>query len=230
MGRLTDQEFQGVNVTIPYKTAVVAMMNKLSPESKDIGAVNTIHQKDGCLTGYNTDATGFSRSLLESYGNPKNKKCVVLGSGGVARAVVFSLARFHVAKIWLLTRDIEKTYALINDMKKHHPDLAIESLDRTNFPADASNTDILINATPSGMKPSDKPYIDFKHINKNMFVYDLIYNPPETALLIAAKKRGCKILNGMDMLLYQGAESFNIWTGVDPPLDVMREALKESFL
>jgi len=229
--QLFSKKLNGINVTNPYKTAVLEFLSPqgLSPEVSKIGAVNTIHQDGDQLKGYNTDAGGFRSALNEFFGSPKGKNCVVLGSGGAARAVVFVLAGFHVNEVSLLGRDTEKTGSLEKDVKKWHPDLKISNRDPSEIHAVAKESDLLINATPCGEKAGDNPYIDFSCLHKNMFVFDLVYNPSQTPLLKEAEKIGCRWSNGVDMLLYQGMEAFTIWTGEKPPKDEMKNAL-ESFL
>ena len=168
------------------------------------------------------------RALKDENPDINKKKCAILGSGGAARAVVIALARAEVDKICLLTRNMTKTEKILADIKNIFPDLNVVCKERDLFFEIASEIDLLVNATPAGMKLDDLPYIDSKCLSAKTFVYDLIYNPAETCLLKSARQKGCRTLNGLNMLLYQGVEAFRLWFNEEPPLDVMRKALEEA--
>jgi shikimate dehydrogenase len=215
----------GLNVTVPHKERVLAFLDELSEEARLIGAVNTIEVRKGRLIGHNTDGRGFLRSLRERGGmDPKGKKFLFIGSGGAARAVGFSLALAGAAEIVFRDLDVRKASLLASDIQ-----------DKTGVPAVcithemlqeyATGADCLINATPLGLKRTDPLPIPAAIVMRKHLLCDLVYNPPETALLKMAKKKGAKRLPGLGMLLYQGVIAFEIWTGQKAPILVMKNAL-----
>jgi shikimate dehydrogenase len=215
----------GLNVTIPHKEKVLAYLDDLSEEARLIGAVNTIEVQDGKLIGHNTDGRGFLRSLKENAGfNPKGKNIVFIGSGGAARAVGFSLALAGAKTILFRDIDTMKADALTSDIRER-TGAGAGSISEEALMACAEEADCLINATPLGLKKTDPLPIPKDHILKKHLVCDLVYNPPETALLAAAKTQGAKRLPGLGMLLYQGVIAFELWTNKKAPVLVMKNAL-----
>lgn len=215
----------GLNITVPHKEKILAYLDDLSEEARLIGAVNTITVKDRKLTGHNTDGRGFLRALKENAGfNPKGKTILFIGSGGAARAVGFSLALAGAKKI--LFRDIDEPKAgiLASDIRDK-TGAAAESISAEALSGCAKEADCLINATPLGLKSTDQLPISKDHILKKHLVCDLVYNPPHTALLKAAKTRGAEGLRGLGMLLYQGVIAFELWTDKKAPVQVMKNAL-----
>jgi shikimate dehydrogenase len=215
----------GLNVTVPHKERVLAFLDDLSEEARLIGAVNTIEVKKGWLIGHNTDGRGFLRSLREQGGlDPKGKKFLFIGSGGAARAVSFSLALAGAAAIVFRDIDARKASLLAQDIREKTgvPSMAIGQDSLPQYTADA---DCLINASPIGLKRTDPLPMPAGLIERKHLVCDLVYNPPVTALLKAAKKRGAKRLSGLGMLLYQGVIAFEIWTGKKAPVLIMKNAL-----
>ncbi len=214
----------GVNITIPHKEAIIPYLDELDREAELIGAVNTILNKDGKLIGYNTDGKGFVKSLKEKSGIvPKGKSVIIIGAGGAARAIAFSLALEGAEK--LLINDIvgEKAKELSCAVSTK---TSTEAIYIKDLKEGIGEVDILINATPLGMRKEDPLPVLPELLSQGLFVYDIVYNPPETSLLKEAKKRGAKTLGGLGMLLHQGMLSFKIWTGKEPPIDVMRKALE----
>jgi shikimate dehydrogenase len=216
---------RGLNVTVPHKEKILPYLDELSEEAQLIGAVNTVEIKDRTLIGHNTDGRGFLRSLREDAKfNPKGKRYLFIGSGGAARAVGFSLALAGAKKIVFYDVDLHKANALAQDIgQKTGADAKIISGDL--LPLFAAESDCLINATPLGLKKTDPLPLEVDSIMKKHLVCDLVYNPPETRLLKAAKKKGAKQLAGLGMLLYQGVIAFEIWTGKKAPVAVMKKAL-----
>jgi shikimate dehydrogenase len=216
----------GLNVTVPHKEKIIPYLDELSEEARLIGAVNTIEVRQGRLVGHNTDGRGFLRSLKENAGfNPKGKKVLILGSGGAARAVGFSLALFGTRKIVFRDLDTRKADLLANDIREK-TGVDTESLhDEVSLAEHSVDTDCLINATPLGLKRTDPLPIHSKLILEKHLVCDLVYNPSETMLLRAAKSRGAKRLAGRGMLLYQGVIALEIWTGEKAPVQIMKNAL-----
>jgi len=215
----------GLNVTVPHKEKVLAYLDKLSAEARLIGAVNTIEVTEGKLIGHNTDGRGFLRSLKENAGfNPKGKKILFIGSGGAARAVGFSLALAGAKKITVNDIDTKKADTLTYDIHEK-TGVDAESIAEEALAACAAGADCLINATPLGLKKTDQLPIRKDYIRKKHLVCDLVYNPPNTALLKAAQSLGAKRLPGLGMLLYQGVIAFEIWTGEKAPIQIMKSAL-----
>lgn len=219
----------GVNVTIPYKERVKEFLDELSDEAETVGAVNTIHRRDGGLRGDNTDGHGFLNSLREAGIDPRDKRIFLLGAGGAGRACAFMLAKSGAYRIILTDKVIVKAGSLIKDIScRFEVSCEVVSLDDTRIGNYVRATDILINATPVGMDREDELLIDPDWLHKDMVVYDLIYNPSETPLLKSAKEKGAMAINGLEMLLHQGALSFKLWTNLEAPIMVMRKALDEA--
>ena len=230
----------GVNVTIPHKERVLPYLDKVSRQARLIGAVNTIHNKGGKLIGYNTDLSGFLTSLKQAGFNPKGKKVVVIGAGGAARAVSFALSQEGVHSLFILNRTLEKAKSLtkmikksiINGVRPAGSDPIIEalSLRKKELIKAIERADLLVNATSLGMVPktSQSPLAGFGLLPKNLVVYDLVYNPAETKLIRLAKKSKGKTIGGLEMLIQQGAKSFEIFTGLKAPLEVMRKVMRKA--
>ncbi|CAB3289426.1 Shikimate dehydrogenase (NADP(+)) [Methanocaldococcus lauensis] len=215
----------GFNVTIPHKVEIIKYLDELDESAKLIGAVNTIKIENNKAVGYNTDGIGARLSLEEEIGKVKDKTILILGAGGAARAVAFELAKDN--NIIIANRTVEKAEKLAKEIaeklnKKFGEEVKFSSLNN-----DFSDVDIIINATPVGMYPNVdvEPLIKADQIKPDMVVMDLIYNPLETTLLKEAKKVGAKTINGLGMLIYQGAVAFKIWTGVEPNIEVMKNAI-----
>lgn len=207
----------GVNVTVPHKESVIQYLDAVSDEARAIGAVNTIVNKDGKLIGYNTDGRGFMQSLAEEGIAVNEKDILLIGAGGASKAVSYYLSE-KASKLFIFDVDKTKENALME---------YLTGLGRNVFEPEslsmAQGMDIIINATPLGLKESDPLPIDKGLIIRSTTVVDLIYK--ETPLLGEAKKRGCKTMDGMGMLLWQGVFAFELWTGMRPPVEVMRKAL-----
>jgi shikimate dehydrogenase len=224
---LSQENISGLNVTIPYKEKVIPLLDNLSKEASLVGAVNTVRIENNKLEGFNTDGEGFLRHLNDDLKfNPQGKIIAIIGAGGASRAVCVYLAREGPREITVY--DIEKTKAelLVAHLKKHFNNLEFRqanSLAELNI----RNCDLLLNATPVGMKETDPCVIDENFMHNNLLVYDLIYNPKETKLLKIARIKGARTSNGLGMLLHQGALCFEIWTGQKAPIEIMRSALNE---
>ncbi len=225
---LREKNIQGLNVTIPHKEKVLALLDSLSSEARLIGAVNTVKVTGERLEGFNTDAEGFLRHLTEGLRfNPQNKNIAIIGAGGASKAICVYLSKAGSRKISIYEIDKMKLKNLINHLKENFNNIEFkqaESIEGLNI----KESDLLVNASPVGMKEADPCLLDEESIHKNLLVYDLIYNPQETKLLAKAKKAGARTSNGLGMLLYQGAESFEIWTDKAAPVEVMRQALTEA--
>lgn len=215
----------GLNVTVPYKEQVIPFLSKLSEAAKLTGAVNTVKVSDAGLEGFNTDGEGFIKHLKEGLRfDPAGKAIALIGAGGAAKAVSVYLCRENPQYLSIFDVDKEKSVNLSRHLKENFQNLdikAVDSIQGLNIGA----SDLLINATPIGMKEQDPCLVDEKLIHSGLLVYDLIYNPKETRLLKTAELKGAKTANGLGMLLYQGAAAFEVWTNQKAPVEIMRKAL-----
>ncbi|MDD5092838.1 MAG: shikimate dehydrogenase [Dehalococcoidia bacterium] len=214
----------GANVTVPYKEAVLRLMDYLDPMASDIGAVNTIVKRDGILIGYNTDAGGFLRALKEQGKfDPQDKKVAIIGAGGVARAIGFVLVKSGVRSLALFDIDAARAGKLASDLEAKQVSV-LTSEKSAEFRKAVSTADLLVNCTPLGMKhsPGEKRSpVDEKLISPGSLVYDVVYNPIKTPLLQMAERAGARTLGGLSMLVYQGVLAFELWTGRTAPVDIM---------
>jgi len=217
----------GLNITVPYKEKIIEYIQLDSESSylRQVKAVNTIVKKQGRWLGSNTDIPGFLRHFKEQL-DPKDKKIALLGAGGASRAVAYALANAGAHSIVLFDIDSAKAESVCIMIQSLFPGFAITRAGDIDG-LDIRSKDILINATPVGLKKEDPLLVRQGVLHKGLFVYDLIYNPEKTALLQLAEKTGAKTSNGLGMLLYQGMLSFATWTGKDAPEQVMRQALQE---
>ena len=214
--------FSGFNVTVPHKVEIIKYLDEIDNEAQLIGAVNTVKIKDNKAIGYNTDGLGVRMSLEEEIGRIKGKNILIIGAGGAARAVSFELAKDN--SITIINRTVENAKTLAKDISnKLNKNIGYGGLN-----IDIEDYNIIIHTTPVGMYPNinTKPIIDVDKINKDMVVMDLIYNPRETVLLKESRKRGAKTINGLGMLVYQGAIAFEIWTGIKPDVKVMKRKIE----
>jgi shikimate dehydrogenase len=207
----------GVNITIPYKEQVIQFLDELDKEASFIGAVNTVVNSQGTLKGYNTDGRGFISSLNEAGISINGKKILIIGAGGAARAISYYLSQ-TAALVSLFDIEQSKAKKLTNDLKKIHRNVSLLT-DMKNI----GKPDIIINATPLGLKPDDPLPLNPDSVTSSMVVIDLVYK--ETNLLREAGKKRAKTLNGMGMLLWQGITAFELFTGQKAPVHVMRETL-----
>lgn len=219
----------GWNVTMPLKTEIVKLCDELSPEAKMISAVNTVVNKDGKLKGYSTDGIGFFRNAKENGFDPKNKKIILIGAGGAARSIAAQAVLEDIKELSIFNRTLEKAEQLEKDIKdeaeKRGVKLKVTALeDQETLKKDIAEADLIINATSVGMNPDSTEIIfDPDYLNKNNIVADIVYTPNDTKLGVEAKKRGCKTLDGLGMVLWQGAYSFKYWTGEDFPVEIVKE-------
>ncbi|MGA3164420.1 MAG: shikimate dehydrogenase [Verrucomicrobiota bacterium] len=238
-------QFTGLNLTVPHKLLAMEMLDELDESAKTWGAVNTIRfegrnasgkwlplrEFDGGTQGeirthgFNTDADGIVTALREDLKlELRGAKVFLLGTGGAGQVAALRLAAENVSELFLVDYVAAKAGAVAQEIRKRHPQVKVA----TGFPK--GPVDLLLNATPIGLKENDPSPLDEKQfsLRQARAVYDMIYKPAETKLLAAAKAAGCKTANGLGMLLHQGAKAFEIWTGKPAPLDVMRRALEQS--
>ncbi|MFC1918712.1 shikimate dehydrogenase [Chloroflexota bacterium] len=217
---------RGLNVTIPHKVAVMQFLDELDPLAKKIGAVNTIVNDSGVLTGYNTDASGFLQALLEKGIEPDGKEAVILGAGGASRAISFALAD-RGARLVILNRLLELDWArdLAGRISQHLAgEVEALELKRENLERVLDKADILVNATSVGMTPStDETPVAADLLRPGLVVFDIVYNPLKTRLLVEAEAAGAKTISGVDMLVWQGAIAFEKWTGRKAPVELMKQ-------
>ena len=217
--------FAGLNLTVPHKLLAVDMVDELDTSAKTWGAVNTINFENGRAIGFNTDADAIVSSLREDLQiELRGKKVLLLGAGGAGRTAALKLAAENVAELFLVNRTVSKAQEIAAEIKKQFPSVKIS----VGYPK--AEIDLLLNATSLGLKPEDGSPLDEKQfsLKQTRAVYDMIYQPAETKLLVAAKAAGCKTANGIGMLVHQGAQAFEIWTGQPAPVAVMRRAVEGS--
>jgi len=221
--------FRGFNVTVPYKERIIPYLTDASDEVRLIGAVNTVKITEHGMVGYNTDAKGFIMPLKDINYDVCNKKVLILGAGGAARAVAVQLALEGVTEIIISNRNINRALKLKETIEQHFPAISVYAIDNTyeSLKPYKGKIDLVVNATSLGLKEGDPSPLPEDFFHKGLFVYDLIYNPPRTAFLQYAEKHGCEYINGLHMLVYQGAIAFQIWTGQKAPVEIMKEAVKE---
>jgi len=218
---------RGVNVTIPHKVAVIPMLDETDAMAGRIGAVNTIINNAGHLTGYNTDAGGFLLALKQAGFEPQGKKAVVLGAGGASRAISFALAGSG-AVITILNRreELEWAKTLAEQVSKCCGwEVPAWELNDGNLAKALDGAELLVNATCLGMHPDiDKTPVARRLLRPGLAVFDAVYNPLRTRLMREAEEAGAKTISGLDMLVGQGAMAFELWTGRKPPVDEMKKA------
>ncbi len=223
---LREPEVMGASVTIPHKEEVMRHLDHVDDTARAIGAVNTVVHKDDALKGYNTDATGGVRALTEEYGDLEGSNVAILGAGGASRAITYQVSRVECS-VTVLNRSVDRARKLVEDLRPTaSAELSHGGLDQ--LPVLIEDTDVLINTTPVGMSPntSDSP-VPEGLLNGGLFVFDVIYNPMKTRLLREAEMKGAGTLSGVKMLVYQGAEAFKMWTGSEPPVDLMQRIVED---
>jgi shikimate dehydrogenase len=207
--QVKQKKINGINVTVPFKKAVIPYLDELSIEAKSTQSVNTIYLKDNNVTGHNTDIDGFETSIEKSKFNLNNKEVLILGAGGVVPSIIFSLNKMKVSKIKISNRTREKA----ENLKKLFEN--IEIIEWGEVP----NFDMIINATSLGLRKEDSINLDFSQMPKNKIFYDVIYNPKETNFLKTGQSLGNLSLNGKLMFIYQALSAFYIWHGQKPDVD-----------
>jgi shikimate dehydrogenase len=238
-------QFSGLNLTVPHKLLAMQIVDELDESSKTWGAVNTVrfeardasgnwqplHHFSESISGeirtkgFNTDSDGIARSLREDLGlKLAGLKVLLVGTGGAGQVAALRLAMEGVAELFVTDYVIAKAEVVAAEIRKRYPQVKVT----VGFPK--GEMDLLLNATPIGLKPGDPSPVDEKQflLRDARAVYDMIYKPAETKLLALARAAGCKTSNGLGMLLHQGAAAFEIWTGQPAPIDVMRRALEQN--
>lgn len=217
---------RGLGVTIPHKVAVMQYLDQVDDLAQKIGAVNILVNDNGILTGYNTDAGGFLRALLERGIEPKGKMVAILGAGGASRAISFVLAE-RGANLIILNRTWDKAIELAERVSRSFGN-KIEALplDKENLTKALGRADIMMNCTNVGMHPHvSETLVTADQLKSDMIVFDTVYNPIKTQLLKEAEKAGATTISGVEMLVWQGVLAFEMWTHHKAPVEVMREAV-----
>ena len=224
---------RGVSVTIPHKVAVMPLLDTVDEAARTIGSINTIVNTNGHLAGYNSDGEGALQSLRDACADPTGKRVVILGSGGAARAIAVSMVlKAPPAKLTILG-------AIENEVRKLSSDSATKSgvlvtgelLTAKSLSSSLRECEILIHATPIGMHPnSDQSLVPSRLLQKNLVVFDIVYNPLKTCLLMDAERAGCIVVSGIEMFLNQAVMQFTLWTGQEAPRQIMREVLQNAFM
>lgn len=218
--------FAGVNLTIPHKKNVLPYLDDIDSEAKILGAVNTIVNKEGRLKGYNTDGTGFICSIKEKGISLKGKNIFLLGAGGSTYAIAGALVKENVSKIFICNRTEQNAILLKNHILENFQfeNIFVIPFNERNTKKHWEDIHILVNTTSVGMSEKDVPLVNQKFINSLELVYDLIYNR-KTELIKYAERSGIPFLDGLSMLVHQGAVSFELWTGMKAPLEIMKKAV-----
>jgi shikimate dehydrogenase len=230
MAGMRAMNFRGINLTIPHKVAVLQYLDEVRPAAALMGAVNTVINEGGRLIGENADGKGFMTALTGDAGvDPSGKRVVVLGAGGAARALTVELALAGASRIDIVNRGETRGRELVELLNSRTPTTSEFSPWPGGYRVPAG-TDILVNATSIGLFPNvhDRPDIDFSSIAAGTVVCDVIHTPL-TPFLEAAQKQGARTVDGLGMLVYQGAIGFRMWTGLDAPVKVMHDALARAF-
>ncbi len=209
INNLRKGNISGVNVTVPFKKAVISFLDEMTPLAKETQSVNTIYKEKEKIIGDNTDVYGFSQALNQIQFNSEGKKIFILGSGGVVPSLVVALRKLKASKIIVSNRTKEKAEIL----KKTYPFIEVVEWGKIK------SFDMIVNATTLGLKDSDEIYLDYKEIGKNKLFYDIIYNPKKTKFLLKAKEFGNKVENGKKMFAFQAQLAFQVWHKIKPAID-----------
>jgi len=221
----------GYNLTVPHKEAIMALIDEVAPAARAIGAVNTVARVDGRYIGHNTDAPGLVRSLEEAGVQVGDARVVVVGAGGAARAAVVGLANAGASEITVLSRRPEQGEALVRSLGAH-VECALDAAPLSEASWSFETATLLVQATSATLESNPGAFafaaaLPIDALPAEAAVVDMVYKPLKTSVLTRAEERGLSIVDGLGMLLHQGAIAFEMWTGFEPPLDVMRSALND---
>ena len=222
--KIKNKELHGINVTTPYKQAVIPFLDLIINEAKETLSVNTISLNDeGKVVGSNTDVYGLEHGFINKLSgkNLKQNNVLILGAGGVTPSVIYALTKKGIKKIFISNRTLKKT----ENVKKIFP--FIEIVEWEKIEIEAKNMDIIINATSLGLKGGNEFKQEFKNIKQSLVYYDVVYNPEETMTIKKFKKRNIQTFNGLEMFIYQGQKSFSLWNNINPELN---EELKQAII
>jgi shikimate dehydrogenase len=233
---LRNLDFVGVNLTVPHKIAGFAQIDEADESASRVGAVNTIRVRDRKLVGSNTDGEGFLRAIRAEFSvDVRDLRVMIIGAGGgTGRAIAWQCALENCERLVLVNRTLEKAIGLAGQLRPFFmeprvlgPTARLEGVawEESAIRMQLADIDLIVNATPLGMNPSDPAPIPARLLAPHHMIFDCVYGPSKTALLRAAEEAGSRGVNGLSMLLYQGALSFSIWFDRDPPIEAMRKAL-----
>jgi len=217
---------RGFNVTMPHKVTIMNFLDSMDERASLVGAVNTVVNNEGKLTGYNTDVDGVVSTLEAKFRSSKSSKALLIGAGGAARACIVALVSKGCKDVIVMNRTLNKARSMVGELSKRlEMNCSVENLKIESLREVVSSVDILVNTTPMGTYPNlDESIIPQGLIRKDMIVFDVVYNPKKTKLIRDAEKMGAKIIPGYEMFVHQGAASFRLWTGIDAPINAMRRA------
>jgi shikimate dehydrogenase len=207
--KIKEKKIYGINVTIPFKKKVIPFLDSLSIEAEKTQSVNTVYLNNNKIIGHNTDIDGFQLGIKSSKFDPKNKKVLILGAGGVVPSIIFALNKMKVSRILVSNRTKDRA----KNLKSLFKDLEI--VDWGNVP----QFDMIINATSLGLNKNDEINLDLSKVGQNKFFYDVIYSPTETNFLKIGKRLGNKTENGKMMFIYQASAAFKVWHGINPVIN-----------
>ena len=224
--RDASKRLAGFNITVPHKNNILPFLSEIEPTARAAGSVNTVKvQEDGALHGFSTDGYGLEHAVLEAGGPAlKNASICFIGCGGVTPALAFHAAAAGAKEIRILNRTEEKACALAEHLRALHADLRCEGAALSCAGDFLRHADLTVQCTSLGLKEEDPAPVDPALLSKDTFLFDLVYNR-ETKILAGARARGIPCADGLAMLLHQGARSFEIWTGLEAPVEEMRRAL-----
>jgi len=228
---LRSPDVLGANVTVPYKEAVISLLDSLDAWSRTVGAVNTIVNRGGRLRGYNTDSDGFVRGLRDASFEASRARALLLGAGGAARGVALALVKLGVASVSIANRTLQRAERLAKELQGRVPQVKALPLEGGVLGQAALESDLIVNCTTLGMRHTPEEgvaVLTAESIAATAVAYDLVYNPLETPFLREAKKAGARTVNGLTMLVHQGAASFALWMGREAPVEVMMEAARRA--
>ena len=217
-----NENLLGANITIPYKEHAFQMVDQLSNEAEEIGAINTIVREGAKLLGENTDHYGFSRPIVDADYDLSGEKAVIFGTGGATKAILYALAHLGLEEVAMVSRSPNRNVA--------HRDLHLNLVGYGNWQAHAEEASLIVNATPLGMDPNiDQSPVEERdsHLLEGRICYDIVYNPLETKFLRQAVTAGAEIIAGLEMLIHQGDRAFQLWTGKAFPVAQIRHELKQ---
>lgn len=226
--RLRSPECAGANVTIPYKEDVAQAADAVDETVRVLGAANTVVQREGRLEAHNTDVGGFTASLLAEGFEPRGRRAVVLGAGGAARGVVLALHNEGIAGVVVVNRTLDRAERLARELNRR-TGAPVKPAPWDRVARDLARADLIVNCTSIGMRYSEtegQSPLDPALLPPAGFVVDIVANPLETPLVLAARRRGCHAIGGLPMLVHQGALSFEYWTGQPAPIDIMMAAAR----
>lgn len=227
-GNLRDGSLQGVNVTIPYKKAIIPFLDEINPKAQEIGAVNCVVPKSGKLWGFNTDWFGFSKLLANNSLSPMGRIFVLIGAGGAARAVLYTLLREGAGAVYLINRSAERAQELINSFQHLQGCAIMRTIDWFDIDSYLSESAVIINTTPVGLPQTGSALpMPVEFIKAHHSYVDIIYHPWQTAFLKIADEHGAFTVNGIDMFIYQGLASLELWTGKDLTKDINIDDLRD---